>query len=80
MDILIDGVDYAPASEAANELKTTELRVLMLIKQKSLTGCMADGEWFVSRESLACLKTHGLDPIQKQKCGSGCSSGGCGCT
>ena len=79
MEKVIDGVACVSAAQAAEELNTTPLRVLMLLKQEALAGSLFDGEWFVTKESLACLKRHGLEPLQQKDCGSGCSSGGCGC-
>ena len=79
MEKIINGIVHIPAQEAAFELATTQLRVLMLLKRKDLDGTLVDGEWFVSRPSLECCKTHGKDVKVEQGCTSYCSSGGCGC-
>lgn len=80
MEREIDGGVYLPILAAAEELATTHLRLLMLVKQGKLTGRQEAGEWFIARESLNCLKSHGLEPASVASCKtSSCSSGGCGC-
>lgn len=76
MERIIDGVAHVTATAAAQELQTTQLKVLMLIKQNALTGCMVEGEWFVTGESLECAKLHGVDTKVQKQCKSACS--GCG--
>ena len=78
MEQLIDGIVHVTASDAAQTLKTTPLRILMLIKQQALTGCQIDGEWFVTGESVARAEKHAIDaPVVKGgHCTSSCS--GCG--
>jgi hypothetical protein len=76
----IDGEEYLSIQAAAGELATTHLRLLMLVKQGTLAGKQVAGEWFIARESLECLKRHGLEPASVASCkASSCSSGGCGC-
>jgi len=76
MTVDINGIPAVPAAVAAEELRTTQLKILMLIKQKALCGEMIDGEWYVTRESL-----FSYDPEEqkqetgKHECRSGC--GGC---
>jgi hypothetical protein len=79
METSIAGVTHVTAAVAAEELQTTQLKVLMLLKQKALTGSMVDGEWFVSRESLDCAKVHGIDRSVQSQCKTSCSTGSCGC-
>jgi len=74
----IDGVTYITAAEAAAKLETTSLRVLMLLKEKSLQGVMVDGEWYVTSGSVECYQAHGEDARKIKSCQSDCSSG-CGC-
>jgi hypothetical protein len=65
------------AAEAAAELGTTHLRILMLIKEGMLEGVQDRGEWFVSRESLVCFKAHGGDAHARRTCRTSCG-GSCG--
>lgn len=67
-------------AQAAEELQTTEMKVLMLLKNKSILGEETDGEWYVNRDSLECFKAHGKDMKVEMGCKSYCSSGGCGCS
>lgn len=66
--------------EAAAELATTQVKVLMLLKQKALEGELVDGEWSISRASLMRLKLVGIGPAQQPSCRSTCTSSGCGCS
>lgn len=66
-------------AEAAEELATTQIKVLMLLKQKELEGELVNEEWAVSRASLDCLKKHGLKPAEQASCRTSCKSSGCGC-
>jgi len=75
----IDGIEHVTVHEAAAELSTTHLRVMMLLKEKALLGIEAEGEWLVTRDSLECCKTHGADRKVARGCTTSCSSGGCGC-
>jgi len=45
--------DLISVLDAAKMWGAPTLRLLMLIKQEMLPGEMCDGEWFVSRDSLA---------------------------
>lgn len=71
---------YVPLMAAVEELATTRLKVLMLIKQGTLDGKMVDGEWQVSRPSLDCLKAHGIEPQARVSCRTSCTASSCGCT
>jgi len=79
MTVVIDGVEYIAAADAAEQLSTTETRILMLLKQKALLGEMLDGEWFVTTASLACYDKHAAEPEKQLQCRTSCSSSGCGC-
>jgi len=79
MDTTLNGTLHVQAAEAALELQTTHVRVLMLLKQKKLAGCQAGGEWYVERSSLDWLKIHGIDPIEETSCRTSCTSSVCGC-
>lgn len=78
MTVPTDQVEYVPIAEAARELATTEPRVLMLLKQKALEGALQEGEWLVSRASLACYDKDRPAQAQQSHC-SGCSVSRCGC-
>ncbi len=71
------GAELVAVSLAAEELASTRLKVLMLIKTKSLAGVMAAGEWCVTRESLDSLKAQGI-PVVEGACRTACR-GTCGC-
>jgi len=79
MDTMLSETPHVPAADAAIELQTTHLRVLMLLKQKKLAGCQVGGDWFVERGSLDCLKKHGIDPLEMAACRTSCSASTCGC-
>ena len=79
MEIMIEGIPHIPIMEAAEELQTTHLRILMLLKHGAATGCQVDGEWYVEKNSLACLKTHGLDRLEPAGCATTCKASTCGC-
>lgn len=66
-------------AQAARELNTTPVRILMMLKQNLLSGQEIDGVWQVTRESIAaCLgDPDRLTPKIVPHCkNSGCS--GCG--
>lgn len=65
--------------DAAQQLGTTHLKVLMLLKQGTLKGEMVAGEWLVEPASLDCLKAHGVDLTVQASCRSACSASKCGC-
>ncbi len=65
------------ATEAAEELETTHLRVLMLIKEGALDGKQEGEEWYVTRNSLDCFLTHGSNAQAQIKCRTACG-GNCG--
>ena len=71
------GTSFVSVREAAAQLETTEMRVLMMLKKKELVGKMEDDAWYVDRASLQlCDKPKAAD-IVKPGCGGGCGSG-CG--
>ncbi len=79
METIIEGAPHVPIAEAAQELKTTHLRVLMLLKRNALSGCQVEGEWYVEKSSLDCLQRHGIDPVGTVNCATSCNSSTCGC-
>ena len=79
MERIVDGTPHVPIEVAAQELKTTHLKVLMLLKNKALSGCQVDGEWLVERISLDCLKLHGIEPLRTTGFATSCNPSACGC-
>jgi len=79
MTVVIDGIEYLAASTVAQQLETTETKVLMLLKQKALEGELIEGTWFITTASLACYDPHGCEPDKQASCRTSCSSTGCGC-
>lgn len=79
MAILIDGIEHVTAEEAAQQLRTTPMRILMLLKEQALTGSQQEGGWYVSQPSVACALAHGTDQHVAKGCRTHCSSSGCGC-
>jgi excisionase family DNA binding protein len=63
--------------EAAAELGTTRLRILMLIKEGALEGIMEGDEWLVTRSSLDCFRIHGGEVKAKTTCRHTCGGGSC---
>jgi hypothetical protein len=78
MEIEIEGIPHIALEDAARELGTTPLRILMLIRQGIMEGHWADDQWFVAKSTLACFRSFKTDPALPRKCGDSCSSGGCG--
>ncbi len=79
MELMIEGIPHIPIAEAAEELQTTHLRILMLLKHKVATGHQVDGEWYIEKNSLACLKSHGMDRLEPASCAASCTTSTCGC-
>ena len=69
----IEAPSHIPIADAAAELQTTSLRILMLIKQKVMAGHQVDGEWHVDKESLACFRGYSADCSDRKKCPSSCA-------
>lgn len=74
METIIDGTPHIPIAAAATELKTTNVRILMLIKQKVMKGRLVDGEWYVDKNTLGCFRSHDVESEAPGGCGtcSGC--------
>lgn len=71
------GTDFVSLAEAAALLKTTEPRILMMLKNNQLLGRQEEGDWCVDKASLGiCGKPKPAD-FRKTGCGGGCG-GGCG--
>ena len=74
MAVLIDGAPHVPVADAARELRTTPLRILMLIKRDVMKGVQVDGEWYVDATTFGCFKSHDTDEGKSGGCSSACSS------
>ena len=71
------GTSFVAIAEAAKLLETTEMRVLMMLKNNELQGKIEEESWYVDRSSLLlCDKPKAAD-IVKPGCGGSCG-GGCG--
>lgn len=82
MDRMEEQAEMIELDEAAEELGTTGLRLLMLLREGAAEGVeQEDGTWLISRASLERFKEQGGVPPVKQKkgCASSCTSSGCGC-
>jgi hypothetical protein len=77
MEKEIEGIPHMELDDAARELGTTPLRILMLIRQGVMEGRWAEEQWFVAKPTLACFRSFTTDPGRTRKCGDACSSGGC---
>lgn len=70
--------DSLPVDRVAEQLETTELRILMHIKRGQLDGREQDGRWYVTRASLDRFLASGScrdQPLAPPAghCRSGCS-------
>ena len=80
MTLVNDGIEYISAAAVAEQLETTEMKVLMLLRQKALCGQMIEGSWFVTAASLASFDRELAEPgALKGDCSTSCSGAGCGC-
>ena len=79
MTVVMNEAEYLTAASAAEQLATTETKILMLLKQKALSGELLEGTWYVTRASLACYDKHAADQEDQLQCRTSCSSSGCGC-
>lgn len=66
--------------DAAEELSTTGLRLLMLLREGVLQGVEHDGTWQITRDSLERLRCTGLTPPEQKGCAATCKASGCNCT
>jgi hypothetical protein len=69
--------ETVPIMAAADELGTTHLRILTLIKEGVLKGEQDGDEWLISRASIDCFRKHGGDVRVQSKCRTSCG-GSCG--
>jgi hypothetical protein len=78
MELIIEETPYIPIADAARELKTTHLRILMLIRRNRMKGCQVDGEWYVEKCDIACFNGLESGDAEPGGCRASCASGGCG--
>ncbi len=73
--------EWVSLEEAAGELGTTRLNLLMHVKRGLAKGQDVDGAWLVSRESLEALKAKAASGETGQVCEPQCQAkstcGGC---
>lgn len=79
MEEMIEGIPHVSIKDAAQELRTTHLRVLMLLKHRVLSGRQVDAAWYVERSSLDALKEDGLPGMAPAGCRASCTASSCGC-
>jgi hypothetical protein len=77
MELIIEETQYIPITEAARELKTTHLRILMLIRRNLMKGCQVDGEWYVEKCESACFRELEKKAAKPVGCSTSCTSRGC---
>ena len=80
MTVVIDGIEYLPASAVAQQLETTETKILMLLKKKALGGELIEGAWYVTTASLSCYDPQAQDAEKQADCKTSCSSASSGCS
>lgn len=73
-----DAVKMVTLEEAAAELGSTGLRLLMMIREGTLVASESDGAWQISREVLDRLKRSGIAPLDQKRCPASCPATGCG--
>ena len=73
MEVILDGAPHVLLADAARELQTTPLRILMLIKRKVMKGVQVDGEWYVDTTTFGCFQSHDTADGKSVGCSSGCS-------
>jgi hypothetical protein len=78
MELIIEETQYIPIEEAAREMGTTHLQILMLIRRNLMKGCQVDGEWYVEKSVIASFKGLDMDDKKPGGCRTSCASGGCG--
>ena len=71
--------EMVPIDEAAEELHTTQLRLLMLVKGGTLSGEEVDGIWYISRGTIEGVKATGGVAAIAMACKSHCTSSSCSC-
>jgi len=73
------GTDLVPITVAAQLLETTEMRVLIMLKENEMQGKMVDEAWYVDQSSLNLFKTPKVSDIVKPEgcgiCGTACGNG-----
>jgi len=78
MELIIEETQYIPIAEAAREMETTHLQILILIRRNMMKGCEVDGEWYVEKSAIPSFKDLVMDDNKAVGCRASCASGGCG--
>jgi len=73
-------IDRIPLEEAAQQLHTTPLNVLMHLKRGLLTGIEDEDHWMVDVASLAALQDKTGGGKAANVCASGCGKKHAGCS
>lgn len=71
--------DQISIEDAAKEVGSTHLRLLMLIKQGVIRGELKDGQWYVDREVLETFAKVDGDNRSTLACAASCKASSCGC-
>lgn len=79
MEPISEKDELVTIEEAAEELATTAMRLLMLLRDGTLVGREDQGEWMVTKASLERLKQVGLAAPTQKGCASSCQASTCGC-
>jgi hypothetical protein len=77
MELIIEETPYVAITDAARELETTHLRILMLIRRNMMKGSQVDGEWYVEKSVIASFKELDMDDKKLGGCRASCASGKC---
>jgi hypothetical protein len=79
MTVIMDGTEFITAATAAEQLLTTEMKILMLLRHNDLVGKFAEGCWFVTRGSVDAYRPGEPQPKKSSGCSTSCGSAHCGC-
>ncbi|MBI1920940.1 MAG: hypothetical protein HYS23_07635 [Geobacter sp.] len=79
MEISNTNEERLSVSDAASELGTTRLRLLMLLREGAVEGEQIDGEWYLSRASLDAIRAMGGPAPVSPSCKTSCTATTCGC-
>lgn len=71
--------DQIVIEDAAKEVGSTPVRLLMLIKQGVIRGELQDGQWYVDREVLEGFAKADWDNRPILACAASCKASSCGC-
>ncbi len=75
---MTEKITLLPLDQAAEQMDTTELNVLMHIKRNKIKAEEHDGKWFVHRTSLDNFLISPDRPETVVTCKTHCCNSGCG--